>query len=62
MLKEGLTSLQEPDNNIYQRIGSVYELLTDDNVDIKVKYETAHFLIDDIKFSKKEKTLKLTYK
>jgi len=61
-LKLGLTNIEEPDNNIYQRICSVYELLTDDSVDIKVKHEAAHFLIDEIKFSRKEKTLKLTYK
>jgi DNA invertase Pin-like site-specific DNA recombinase len=62
LLKEGLTNIEKPNDNIYQRIGNVYELLTDDTIDLKIKHETAHFLIDDIVFSKKDKTLKLTYK
>jgi DNA invertase Pin-like site-specific DNA recombinase len=49
-------------NEIVKKIMSVYELLTDDSIDIEQKYQTAHFLIEKITYSKPEKTLKLVYK
>ena len=50
------------DEGIIKKLTSVYELLTDDTVDIENKYQTAHFLINEITYNKKEKTLKLVYK
>jgi hypothetical protein len=50
------------DGEIVSRITNVYDLLTDDTVDIEQKYQTAHLLINEIVYSKSEKTLKLTYK
>lgn len=47
---------------IYSRIKTVYDLLKDENVDMEIKYQTAHFLIQEITFDKKEKRLKLQYK
>jgi hypothetical protein len=49
-------------NEIVRKITDVYELLTDETVDIEQKYQTAHFLIEKIIYSKPEKTLKLIYK
>lgn len=53
---------EEVNEEIYNKICSVYELLSDENIDIKTKYETAHFLIEKITYSRQTKTLKLTYK
>lgn len=61
-LKDGLLNIKKPDESIYNRMASVYELLTDDTIDMNIKYETSHQLIQEIKFSKKSKTLKITYK
>jgi hypothetical protein len=47
---------------IVSRITSVYEILTDDMLDIESKYQTAHMLIEQITYSRAEKSLKLTYK
>ncbi|MDR2558926.1 MAG: recombinase family protein, partial [Oscillospiraceae bacterium] len=49
-------------NEIVKKITDVYELLTDESIDIEQKYQTAHFLIEKITYSKPEKTLKLVYK
>jgi DNA invertase Pin-like site-specific DNA recombinase len=49
-------------NEIVRKITDVYELLTDESVDIEQKYQTAHLLIEKITYSKPEKTLKLVYK
>lgn len=61
LLKENLTAVDSSKDNIYQRISNVYELISGDT-DVKVKYEVAHFLIEEIKFSKGKKILELTYK
>ena len=53
---------EKVNEEIYNKICSVYELLSDENIDIKTKYETAHFLIEKITYSRQTKTLKLTYK
>jgi DNA invertase Pin-like site-specific DNA recombinase len=49
-------------NEIVKKIMSVYELLTDESINIEQKYQTAHMLIEKITYSKPEKTLKLVYK
>jgi DNA invertase Pin-like site-specific DNA recombinase len=61
LLKETLIENRH-DNEIVKKITDVYELLTDESVDIEQKYQTAHFLIEKITYSKPEKTLKLVYK
>lgn len=48
--------------DVYEHIESVFHLLSDPNIDMETKYQTAHFLIDKIIFNKKEKTLKILYK
>ena len=48
--------------NIYKRIKNVYELLTDENIPLDVKYKTAHFLINKIVFYKDTKTVEIEYK
>jgi len=50
------------DNEILRKITNVYELLTDNTIDIEQKYQTAHLLIEKITYSKPENTLKLVYK
>ena len=47
---------------IHKRIENVYTLLTDDTVDIEIKYQTAHFLINKITFNKPERLLTIEYK
>jgi DNA invertase Pin-like site-specific DNA recombinase len=61
LLKENLLEHRH-NGEIISRITSVYELLTDESVDIENKYQTAHFLINEAVYSKKEKTLRLVYK
>lgn len=62
MLKNELISSSDVDLDMYKKIESVYDLLTDDSVDIMIKYQTAHMLIHEIIFSKTEKVLKIVYK
>jgi DNA invertase Pin-like site-specific DNA recombinase len=67
-LKTALESLKSKiienkhNGEIMNRITSVYDLLADETVDIEQKYQTAHLLINEITYSKAEKTLKLVYK
>jgi len=48
--------------SITKRIENVCCLLTDDRVDMQVKYHTAHFLINQITFSKQERALEIEYR
>ena len=60
-LKETLLTADE-EQPIERRLEDVYELLTDDCIDLETKYQAAHFLINKITYQKEEKTLKLTCK
>ena len=53
---------EEDEQGIYKRIKNVYELLTDDEIPLDVKYKTAHFLINKIVFYKDTKTVEIEYK
>ncbi len=67
-LKNALVSLKSNimesrhNNEITSRITSVCDILTDKNVDMENKFQTARFLINKITYSKPEKVLKLEYK
>jgi len=67
-LKERLQNLKatlleiKSDEPINKKLKTAYELLTDENIDMDIKYKTSHFLINQIVYDKKEKTLKLEYK
>ena len=58
------TNLIENRHNgeIVNRITSVYEVLTNETLDVENKYQTAHMLIEQVTYSRAEKSLKLTYK
>ena len=60
-LKTGLIE-HSHDEGIVKKIAGVYELLTDENISIENKYQTAHLLIERITYCKAEGTLKLMYK
>lgn len=67
-IKEQLKNLKEElqgtktDEPINKKLENAYELLCDENIPVDVKYKTSHFLINEVVYSKKEKTLKLEYK
>lgn len=61
-LKEQLLNMDNEDHTIVQRIASVYDILSDETIDMETKYKTAHFLIDKIIYSRKEKVMKIVYK
>jgi len=60
-LKETLLTadIEQP---IAKRLKDVHDLLTDETIDLEIKYQAAHFLISKITYEKKAKTLKLQYK
>jgi DNA invertase Pin-like site-specific DNA recombinase len=60
-LKENLIE-NRYNNDVVNKITSVYELLADETISLEQKYQTAHFLIDEITYSKPENTLVLRYK
>ena len=47
---------------IYKNIENVYELLTDETVELNVKHRAVHFLISKTVFNKLEKSLLIEYK
>lgn len=47
---------------IREQLKTIYNILTDDKIDMKRKYEVSHMLIDRIDFSRDEGILELTYK
>ncbi len=61
-LKEQLLNMDNEDHTIVQRIASVYDILSDGTIDMETKYKIAHFLIDKIIYSRKEKVMKIVYK
>ncbi len=60
-LKEELMN-NDTSESIVQRIENAYELLSNPNIDMDLKYKTAHFLINKITYKKQEKTLRIEYK
>jgi DNA invertase Pin-like site-specific DNA recombinase len=60
-LKESLQGIQNNDP-INKKLENAYELLTDENIPVDIKYKTSHFLINEVVYSKKEKKLTLEYK
>jgi DNA invertase Pin-like site-specific DNA recombinase len=61
-LKEHLITGDGVEPEITKRIKNVYDLLTNESIDMETKYKTAHFLINQIIYSKPNKTLKIEYK
>jgi hypothetical protein len=60
-LKKTLVKVNS-DESIYKRMESVYALLTDEKIEMGVKFKTAHFLINNIVFFKQEMVLEIEYK
>lgn len=61
-IHQDLTDGGEDGEPIHKRMESVYALLTDDSIDMEIKYKTAHFLINQVVFYKKEKLITIEYK
>ena len=61
-LKNELLKVDNEDENIMNRINNVYEILTDDSIDVETKYRTAHFLIEKVVYSRQDKVMKIVYK
>ena len=61
-IKAKLEEGGEEGQTIIKRIKDVYTLLTDPDVELDIKYKTAHFLINKIVFYKAEKTISIEYK
>jgi len=60
-LKTALMNIGD-EKPIDKRIEDVYNLLTDETIDLEIKYNASHFLINKIIFDKSSKTLNLQYK
>lgn len=53
----------KPNNDIIrENLKTVYEILTDDKINMQKKYELSHLLIEKIEFSKQARSLELKYK
>lgn len=52
----------DSEQTIEKRLKDVYNLLTDESIDLEIKYKTAHFLINKIIYEKDSKILKIEYK
>lgn len=61
-LKNRLAQGNDIDEDVFERIKNVFDVLSDPLLDMEIKYKTAHLLISKILYSKKEKILKLEYK
>jgi len=61
-IKTNLSAVNEQGETIHKRIKNVFTLLTDPTIDMQVKYDTAHFLIDKIVYRKQDKTVEIWYK
>ena len=65
-LKSKLNSIKKTDNidinEIKINVKNVYELLTNDKIDMEIKYDAVHSLIDKIMYDKKNETLEIYYK
>jgi len=54
--------MTESKESTIEQIASVYDLLANPDIDMKIKYDTAHFLIHKIIYTKQEQILRLIYK
>lgn len=61
-IKDGLLEENEQGETISKRIKGVYALLTDDSIEMQVKYNAAHFLINKIVYKKPEKLVIIEFK
>ena len=61
-IKTDLLSVNEQDETITKRIKNVYTLLKNKDIDMQVKYNTAHFLISRIIYNKQDRTIEIEYK
>lgn len=61
-IKTNLANENEQGETVIKRIENVHALLTDNEIDMLVKYNTAHFLINKIVFKKPEKSIIIEYK
>jgi len=61
-MREKLVKGDCPDGDIIKRVTDVYTVLTDDKIDMDTKYKTAHFLINQIIYSKKDNVLRIECK
>ncbi len=57
-----LKQSESQEKSVYKRIKNTYELLCDDEVELDVKYQAAHFLINKVTYNKQEQTLYIEYK
>lgn len=62
LLEERLNSIKEPEHNnnpdiISENLRTLYDVLTDENIDMKKKYDIAHELINKIEYSNGTLTL-----
>ena len=57
-LKNLVESKEETDINVIQeKLSQVYDILTDENIEMKKKYDIAHELIDNVKYENGNLTL-----
>lgn len=65
MINKQLIKLKDTKNEeikIQEQLKTVYNILTDEKIDMNRKYEVAHMIIDRIDFDRDEGVLELTYK
>ena len=60
-LKETILTASDK-QSMEKRIEDIHALLTDDSIDLEIKYQAAHFLIGKITYERGAKTLRLEYK
>ena len=61
-LEERLNNIKEPESNnnpdtISENLRTLYDILTDDNIDMKKKYDIAHEIINKVEYSNSVLTL-----
>jgi DNA invertase Pin-like site-specific DNA recombinase len=61
-MKTNLLCHEENGETITKRIKNVYTLLKDETIDLQVKYNAVHFLINKIVFKKADKSIVIEYK
>lgn len=54
--------LKSQDEIVRENLKNVYEILTDDKIDMKRKYDVSHMIIDNIYFLRDEGILEMSYK
>ena len=61
-IKTNLLSENEQGETVTKRIENVYTFLTDETIDMQVKYNAVHFLINKIVYKKQDKSILIEYK